>query len=150
MRIMAIDYGERRIGVAVCDELEVAAHAVPTIERDGREMERLAELATDRGAELVVVGLPLRMDGSEGAAARKVRGFIKELKRELPGVDVTMADERLTSAQAHRALSEMGAGRRERRESVDGMAAQIILQRFLERRRARRKATGHDRHTGQG
>lgn len=131
---MGLDYGEKRIGAAVCDELEIAAHPLPTIERDGREFERLAELIHERGVELVVLGMPIRMDGTVGTQARKVRGFIKQLRKRLPGLEVATMDERLTSAQAHRALSAMGASMRERRNNVDRMSAQIILQRYLGRR----------------
>ncbi len=128
---MALDYGERRIGAAVCDELQVAAHPLPTIERTGAEMEQIRSVVEERGIQRIVVGLPIRMDGTEGRAARKVRGFVKGLRKELPDVEIVTVDERLSSAQAHRALSEMGAGMRQRRDSVDGMAAQIILQRYL-------------------
>jgi putative Holliday junction resolvase len=136
--MMGLDYGERRIGAAVCDELEIAAHPLPTVERDGAELDRIGELVRERGAERIVLGLPLRMDGTEGPAARKVRGFAKELRQALPGVEVVFMDERLSTAQAHSALSEMGAGSRQRRRDVDRMAAQIILQRHLEQRRAQR------------
>ncbi len=139
MIVMGLDYGERRIGVAVSDELEVAAHPLTTIERDGAEMERIRELVGERGVERIVVGLPVRMDGTEGRQARKVRGFIKQLRREVPGLEVVTVDERLTTARAHRDLSRMGAGMRERRRSVDRMAAQLILRRYLERRRWRRE-----------
>jgi putative Holliday junction resolvase len=134
MVVIGLDWGESRIGVAVSDELEVAAHPGPTIERDGEELERIAELVRQRGAQKVVLGLPVRMDGTEGTQARKVRGFLKELKKVLPQTEMELVDERLSSAQAHRALSQMGAGMRQRRERVDRMAAQIILQRYLGRR----------------
>ncbi len=136
--IMGLDYGERRIGASVCDELEIAAHPLPTIERDGTELDRIGGLVDERGVERIVLGLPVRMDGTEGRAARKVRGFAKELRQELPGVEVVFEDERLSTAQAHSALSQMGAGSRQRRQNVDRMAAQIILQRYLEQRRGRK------------
>ena len=135
---MGLDYGERRIGAAIGDELEIAAHPLPTVERDGAELDRIAALAAERRVERIVLGLPVQMDGAEGPAARKVRGFAKELRQVLPSVEVVLVDERLSTAQAHSALSEMGAGQKQRRENVDRMAAQIILQRHLERRRAER------------
>lgn len=138
MIILGLDYGERRIGAAIGDELEIAAHPLPTIQRDGEELDRIARLVEERGAERIVVGLPVQMDGTEGQAARKARGFAKELRQALPGVEVLLVDERLSTAQAHSALSEMGAGQKQRRENVDRMAAQIILQRHLEQRRAQR------------
>lgn len=139
MVILGLDYGGQRIGAAVSDELEVAAHPLPTIERDGQELERIAELVQQRGVTRIVVGMPFRMDGTAGAQARVVRGFIKEVRKSLPGVEVVTMDERLTSAQAHKALSAMGASMRTRRQNVDRMAAQIILQRYLDRRAAKRK-----------
>jgi putative Holliday junction resolvase len=144
MIIMGLDYGERRIGLAVCDELEIAAHALPTVERNGAELDRIAELLAERQAECIVVGLPLRMDGTDGPASRRVRGFMKALRRHVPGVDLVTMDERLTTAQAHAALSAMGAKMRYRRKNVDGMAAQIILQRYIDRRAVQRKAAERD------
>jgi putative Holliday junction resolvase len=137
--ILGLDYGERRIGMAVCDELEIAAHPLPTLARDGGELDRIALLAQERGATRIVVGMPIRMDGTEGPQARKVRGFVQTLRKRLPRLEVETMDERLTTAQAHRALSDMGARMRTRRESVDRMAAQIILQRYLDRRAAERR-----------
>ncbi len=139
---MGLDYGAERIGAAVSDELEVAAHPLPIIETDGDELDRIAELVKERRVELVVVGMPLQMNGTEGVQARKVRGFVKALARRLAGVDVVTTDERLTTAQAQRALSAMGASARTRRENVDRMAAQIILQRYMGRRAAQRGREG--------
>jgi putative Holliday junction resolvase len=139
MVIIGLDYGERRIGAAVSDELEVAAHPLPTIQRDGGELDAIARLVAERGAERIVVGMPVRMDGTAGRQAHKARGFIKELRRRLPEVEVTSVDERLTTAQAHEALSRMGVSMRQRRRDVDRMAAQIILQRHLEQRRTERR-----------
>jgi putative Holliday junction resolvase len=139
VRILGLDYGAARIGVALCDELEIAAHALPNVECDGEELDRIAELCAEHEVALVVLGLPLQMDGSEGNAARKVRSFAKDLRRCLRGMELQFMDERLTSAQAHSALSLMGAGSRRRRQAVDGMAAQLILQRFLDRRAAARR-----------
>jgi putative Holliday junction resolvase len=142
MIIMGLDYGSSRIGAAVCDELEIAAHPLPTIACDGSELDQVAELVDRRRVEIIVVGLPLRMDGTEGTQARKARGFAKRLRRRLPAVEVVTVDERLTSAQAHRALSDMGVTMRVRRREVDRMAAQIILQRYMGRRAAERRPPG--------
>lgn len=137
MIVIALDYGERRIGVAVSDALGIAAHALDNIERDGTEFDAIARLVKEREAVLVVVGLPIQMDGKEGPAARRVRGFAKELRSVLQDVKVETVDERLTSAQANKALGEMGTRRRDRISVVDGMAAQFILQRYLEARRTK-------------
>jgi putative Holliday junction resolvase len=138
MVILGLDWGERRIGAAVSDALEVAAHVLPTIPNEGGEgaLERIAELVQERGVELIVVGMPTNMDGSAGPQAHKVRGFLKRLRRRLPRVPVETMDERLSSAQAHRSLSAEGVTMRRRAERVDGMAAQVILTRYLQRRRS--------------
>ncbi len=133
LRVLALDYGQQRIGAAVSDELGIAAHGLPTIRCDGGEFDRIRAIISERGVRTVVVGLPLRMDGTEGSQARRVRGFVKRLRRSLPGVAVETLDERLTTAQAHAALSATQANRRERHRHVDRVAAQIILQRYLGR-----------------
>lgn len=135
MRIMALDHGDKRIGVAISDPLGIAAHGLPTIETDrkGGEIDRIRELVDVKDVERVVVGLPVNMDASEGERARKARSFAKELRRRLD-VPVELSDERLTSAQAHRELSRQGASMRERGERVDRMAAQLILRRYMGRR----------------
>jgi len=134
--ILGLDHGERRIGAAVTDPLGIAAHPLATIEVDGTdsEFDRIARLVADRHVERIVVGMPLSMDGSVGAAARRVRGFVKRLRSRLPNIPIETLDERLTSAQAHRSLSEQGVARGERAERVDQMAAQLILSRYLKRR----------------
>jgi len=116
MVILGIDYGRRRIGLAVSDPLEIAAHGLPTLEVRDVEgaLEAIARLVSERGVERVVVGLPLNMDGSSGPQAHRVRGFVKLLKRRLPGVPVETVDERLSSAEAHRALSRRTALSRRR------------------------------------
>jgi putative Holliday junction resolvase len=108
------------------------------VANDQQTFERLREIIEKRRVEMIVVGLPLNMDGSEGGAARKVRSFVKELKREIPGVPVDLHDERLSTYEAQEALSEMGADPETRRREVDRMAAQLILQRYLEKRRDER------------
>jgi putative Holliday junction resolvase len=135
MVILAIDYGDKRIGLAVSDPLGIAAHGLDTIEKkgDGAELDRIAEIVEERSVERIVVGLPLHMNGSEGEVARKVRGFVKSLKRRIPDVAVELLDERLTSARAHRALSCEGVSMKERKKRVDRMAAQFILQRYLQK-----------------
>jgi len=140
--ILGIDYGQRRIGVAVSDPLEIAAHGLDTIQVEGTggELDRIAELVAERHVQLIVVGMPVSMNGTIGPQARKVRGFIKRLRRRLPRVPIETIDERLTSAQAHRSLSEQAASIRERAERVDRVSAQLILTRYLKRRAAGRGA----------
>ena len=130
--ILGLDYGERRIGMAVSDELEIAAHPLPTLARDGGELDRIALLAQERGATRIVVGMPIRMDGTEGPQARKVRGFVQTLRKRLPRLEVETMDERLTTAQAQRFLIQGNVRREQRKEKVDKTAAAILLQSYLD------------------
>ena len=134
MRILALDYGERRTGVALSDPTGTIATGLDTIEHaDADEaVEAVAALVEEHGAGRVVVGLPLNMDGSEGPQARKVRSFVKVLSRRVD-VPVETVDERLTTSEAHDVLSQAGATNRVRRSNVDRMSAQLILRRYLDR-----------------
>ena len=135
MVTLGLDFGGARIGVAITDRLGLAATALTTVERtgDGDEFAEIARIVEERNVERVVVGMPYRTDGSSGPEVHRVRGFVKELKRRLSGVEVDTMDERFTSAQAHRALSDADSSLRERKDSVDEMSAQIILTRYLQR-----------------
>lgn len=141
MRILAIDHGDRRIGLAISDPLGIAAHGLPTLETDGQggAIEAIGELVDEKDVERVVVGLPINMDGSEGPRSRKARGFAKKL-RSCVDVPVELVDERLSSAEAHRALSHEGVSMRERGERVDRMAAQVILRRYMRARKVKEES----------
>ena len=138
MVALGLDFGEARIGVAVTDPLGLAATPLKTVERteEGGEFEELADIAENQGVEVIVVGMPYRTDGSSGPEVHRVRGFIKELKKHLSGIEVETIDERFSSKQAHQALSDMGSSMQQRRDRVDEMSAQIILTRYLQRRAA--------------
>jgi putative Holliday junction resolvase len=133
MRILAIDLGSKRIGVAVSDELGITARPLETIKRSGiaRDLDRLKFLVNDLAANVIVVGLPLRMDGSVGSAALGVMKFVDKLKTHIVGVDVFTQDERLTSYEAESIMVERGFNREKRREKSDEVAATIILREFL-------------------
>ena len=139
MRILAIDYGERHLGLAITDELGILSQALPPIRRSSLE-EDLAALETltkDREVGEIVIGLPRRMDDSLGPAAERVAGFAKALKEHL-GAPVHLVDERLSSAYAHRLMTEAGVPTPRKRLKEHGFAAQIILRTFLARRKAQR------------
>ena len=136
MRVLALDIGEKRIGVAVSDPSGTVATPVtvldaPKVLGDGRELVRLVE---DYEAELVLVGLPLSMDGNEGPQAKRVRSAAARLAGFLR-VPVEFADERLSSAQASKAMQATGASSREQRGRVDMVAASLFLQSYLDARR---------------
>ncbi|HSW48607.1 MAG TPA: Holliday junction resolvase RuvX [Bryobacteraceae bacterium] len=132
-RILALDLGRRRIGLAVSDQLGVTAQGLPTLERSNmrEDLERLTRLATERGVGSILIGNPVRMNGSEGAGSAWVREFAGRLERH-SGYRVTLWDERLTTVEASRVLRESGISREKRGRAVDRLAAVILLQSYLE------------------
>ena len=134
MRIAALDVGEVRIGVAVSDELGIAAHGVGVVRRVGgrRDLEALVAMLAPYAPERLVVGLPLNMNGSEGPQAARVRTFGAELAAHT-GLPVEFWDERLTTVAAGRVLLEADLSRRRRRGLIDKVAATLILQTYLAR-----------------
>ena len=135
-RLLAVDYGRRRIGIAVSDPTRTIASPHSAIENGGEPRqppEQLLELVLEAGPVAIVVGIPIQMDGSEGEMAAEAREFGRRLG-EASGVPVVGWDERLTSALAERALRKAPAGRRrDRKKLLDTMAATLLLRTFLER-----------------
>jgi putative holliday junction resolvase len=133
MRILALDHGTVRIGVAVSDELRMIAQPLEFIPAEPFEafLARLQQILQEKEVERVLVGLPRNMDGSFGPAAQKVQQFIERLK-PLLAVPMQTLDERLTTVQANRLLLEAGVRRAQRRQKVDQMAAAIMLQSYLD------------------
>jgi putative Holliday junction resolvase len=134
-RILAMDLGTRRIGLAVSDELGWTAHGLPTLERVGpkKDIARLREVVAEYQVRKLIVGLPRNMDGSLGPQANLVLEFIEQLKNKLK-LDVIPWDERLTTRAAERVLIEADLSRAKRRKKVDQVAAVLILQGYLDSR----------------
>jgi len=134
MRILAIDHGTKRMGIAMSDELGVIAQPLEFIlaEPFAEFLSRLREIIRDQQVELILVGMPRNMDGSYGPAALKVQEFIAVLKTSVT-IPIKPVDERLTSVQAHRLLSEAEVRGRQRKEKVDKSAAAVLLQSYLDR-----------------
>ena len=134
MRILALDHGTKRIGVAVSDELKMIAQPLEYIlaEPFAGFLTRLKEILREKEAELILLGMPRNMDGSYGPAAEKVQTFVAALK-DAVAVPIKTWDERLTSAQANRVLIQGGVRRDKRKEKVDQTAAAILLQSYLDR-----------------
>jgi putative holliday junction resolvase len=133
-RALGLDLGARRIGVALSDSAGTVATPYETVQRVGdrrREHRRLAELVEETGAEIVVVGLPRSLDGSEGPAARTVRQEVAALRATL-GVTVETYDERFTTVSAERSLRAMDVRGPRRRQVVDQVAAAVLLQAWLD------------------
>jgi putative pre-16S rRNA nuclease len=133
MRILAIDHGSRRIGIAVSDEMKMIAQPLEFIPAEpfAAFLVRLQELLREKEVELILVGMPRNMDGSYGPAAQKVEEFVTALKSQV-SVPIKTWDERLTSAQANRILIQGNVRRDKRKEKVDKMAAAILLQSYLD------------------
>jgi putative Holliday junction resolvase len=136
VRVLAVDPGTKRVGLALSDPTGTIAQPLTTIgaEPRGTLAARLADLAREKDASKIVVGLPRRMDGSLGPEAKAARRLATEL-REASRLPVELVDERLTTAAAEKALLEEGVRREKRRASIDRVAAALLLQAHLDRRR---------------
>lgn len=136
MRVLGLDVGDRRVGMAVSDETGTIAgpRGVYTRRSAPEDTVCLSHLAQDVGATAIVAGLPLNMDGTEGEQARKTRE-LAEAVAERSGLPLHYVDERLTSAEADRAMVEGGLSRKARRERSDALSAVLILQAWLDRAR---------------
>ncbi len=137
--ILALDFGRARIGAAISDQLQLLAHPLETIPANEQALSRILEIVREKKVDHVVAGLPKRMDGQIGAAASEVLLFVEKLRAILPCPVVTW-DERLTTVAAHRALREAGKKTRHTRGYVDQVAAQMILQSYLDHRAAKAAA----------
>ena len=137
MRILGIDYGEKRTGLAISDPLGITAQPLPTVEGLSMEelLKKISEIATEKEVEEIVVGLPRNMNGTVGKAGERVMDFAARLEAEA-GCRVMVEDERLTTMMADRALTALGEKPKARRRKLDRMAAQLILQSYLDRKRA--------------
>ena len=133
MRVLGIDHGTKRIGLALSDELGVIAQPLEFVPAEpfSGVLSRLKEIIREKQVELLLVGMPRNMDGSYGPAALKVEEFVAVLKTALT-TPIKTWDERLTSAQANRFLIQANVRREKRREKVDKMAAAILLQSYLD------------------
>jgi putative Holliday junction resolvase len=134
-RVLALDFGSHRIGVAVSDPLGITAQQLPAIRREGdrKDIEAIAALAGEYGVETVLIGLPLLAGGTEGTQAAKARVFASKVHERL-GLPVVTWDERFTTVQAERHLIEAGVRREKRKEVRDSLAAALLLQSALDAR----------------
>jgi len=131
-RILALDLGSRRIGIAVSDELRITAQGLEVMQRTSlrQDLARLARLASDYGVSLALVGNPRHMNGAEGRQSEWAREFAGMLEQRA-GIPVRLWDERLTSREAERVLRSSGIGREKRARAVDRLAAVILLESYL-------------------
>ena len=132
--MLALDYGTRRVGLAISDPLQLIAQPLDTWDAsDSRLDEKLVELTKEWEVELIVVGLPLSLQGSEGASAEGARA-LAERARKATNLEVVMWDERFTSSIAEQSLLEADMSRTDRRETRDRVAAAVLLQGYLDRK----------------
>lgn len=132
-RILAIDYGTRRTGLAVSDPLQIIAGGLTTV--DTRELEKfIAEYVADNDVETIVVGKPMQMNGTPSDTYRFVEPLVSRLRRVYPAIRIELYDERFTSVMAHRTMLESGIGKMARRDRalVDKISATIILQSYMD------------------
>jgi putative Holliday junction resolvase len=130
-RILGLDFGRARIGIAVSDELGMLAHPVKTVPASRDAAREIAEIVREKNVERVVIGLPRHMNGSVGETAGEALAFAEKLRKELP-CEVVTWDERLTTIAANRALRDGGRKTRDSKYIVDQVAAQMILQGYLD------------------
>ena len=136
MRILGIDFGEARMGLAISDPTGLIAGGIGTIKVTGLKsaVEAAAKAAKENSAELIIVGLPVNMDGSEGSRAERCKRFAQELEKEC-GIKTQMYDERRTTILAAGFMNETGTYGKKRKDAIDTLSAQIILQSYLDRNR---------------
>lgn len=133
MRYLAIDYGQKRTGLAMCDQHERIASPLTVLTGQAELLEQIAEVVRTEEAQAVLIGLPLNMDGSEGPAAKRVRDFAAELAQKID-IDIYFHDERLSTFQAQGKLAGMDLTRKQKKKHLDAIAAAEILQCFLEKK----------------
>lgn len=133
MRIMGIDYGSVRTGVALSDSLGMLAHPLEAFKISYMKdlVDAIAALSLKNGVEKIIIGLPKHMNGDESDNSRKVRELASELEKKL-GIPILLYDERLTTSAAEKLLIETDMSRKKRKEKIDSMAASIILQGYLD------------------
>ncbi len=138
-RTMALDYGEVRIGIAISDLMGIVANGVETYTRTKNvdiDIEHIAKLIAERNVKLLVVGLPLNMDGSEGERVQATKAFVDKLLEKV-NIKVDYIDERLTSVSAEDILLSADVSRSKRKKVIDKLAATIILQNYLDSNKRR-------------
>jgi putative Holliday junction resolvase len=132
-RILALDLGEKRIGIAISDETRMIARSLEVMERGSRlaDFERIGQIVDEQGVTLLIVGLPLLASGEEGQKASWMRDYARDLQGRL-GLTIQFWDESYTTVQAEASLRDRGVHGRRRRRRVDAVAAAIILQSYLD------------------
>ena len=134
MRVLGKDYGDSRVGTAITDELGITAQGLETILNDGKDkkvLARLEEIINKYQVSIIVIGMPINMDGSKTERAQKTEGFIHKLKCKFNKIPIKAVDERLTTVQAHRTMNELGIKSKNKKNIVDTISAVYILETYI-------------------
>lgn len=134
MRILALDVGKRRIGVAISDPLAITARPYATIERNKESGAKILKIISEMNVGLLLIGLPLHLDGTEGEQAKDVQKFVAKLSTDFSNVPIQFIDERLSTVEAQERLSDRRGGWRKDKKKIDEFAAAIILETYLKNR----------------
>src|SRR3989339_930082 len=126
MRILAIDYGEKRIGIALSDPLGITAQPYATLDNDGTEIEKLKTIISEKEVTKIIIGLPLRLDGTKSESSQKALAFAETVKNATTA-DIELVDERFSSREINARLIEFDVSRKKRKTAVDKLAATLLL-----------------------
>jgi putative holliday junction resolvase len=132
MRLLGIDYGDSRIGLSISDELASFAHPYRTVQRDTKVFHEVRQIVERERITGIVIGLPKNMDGTLGQSAAKAKAFGGELALVIPATNIMFWDERLTTIEAQRTLHAAGKNAKQSKKMIDQVAAQILLQSYLD------------------
>lgn len=136
MRILGIDYGDARVGIAITDPLGITAQGLETIHYNGNDkmlLRRLDEIMQEYEINIIVLGMPLNLKGEETVRAEVTRAFLHKLKCKYPKIKIEMVDERLTSVQAHKTMNDLQIKKNKKKDIVDTLAAVYILETYMNR-----------------
>ena len=142
MRMLGIDYGEARVGIAITDELNITAQGLETIQRNGSDkvvLRRLDEIFEKYEVDTIVVGMPLNMDGTISERAKITEGFVHKLKCKYNKMKITTIDERLTTVEAHRTMNFLDVNKNKKKNIVDTISAVYILETYLNKTKNEKK-----------
>ena len=136
MRILGIDYGDARVGIAITDELEITAQGLETIPNSSDKfiLKRLEEIVNNYNVKVIVVGMPLNMNGTKGERAEVTEKFIHKLKCKFNNVEIKTVDERLTTVAAHKTMNFLDINKKKKRGIVDTISAQYILETYINKK----------------
>ena len=136
MRVLGIDYGEARVGIAITDELNITAQGLETIFHQGNDrilLKKIDEILEKYCVDTIVVGMPIHMNGDKSIRAEKTEKFIHKLKCKYNKIKIVSVDERLTTVQAHRTMNELNINKNKKRNIVDTISAVYILETYINR-----------------